>query len=57
MCQVLIVRLLNIPGLSICQGSEFSRVHLGLPIFKGTLGFNYYDRVLNMHQDAIKEGI
>ena len=32
----------------------------GFWIFKGTLGFTYfhkYDRVLNMHQDAIKEGI
>ena len=43
------VKVLNIPGLSICQGFEF----------QGYRGFNYfrkYDRALGMGWDAIMEG-
>ena len=39
----------NIPGLSICQGSE-------CPEYTMFAYFRKYDRVLNMRWDAIMEG-
>ena len=41
------VRFLNIPEFPVCQGSEFPGLHR-----QGS----EYDRVLNMHWDAIVEG-
>ena len=55
------VRVLNIPGLSICQASEYSRIinMAGLWISRIDTWFTYfrkYDSLLNMRWEATMEG-
>ena len=43
------VRVLTIPGLSTCQGSEFPALHR-------VTYFHKFERVLNKRRNAIMEG-
>ena len=48
MCWLLNFRVLSIPGLSICQGSEFSGLHR-TPVFIDMT-------IMNMGRDPVTEG-
>ena len=47
--------VLNMSELSIFQECQYARV-LNFQGYAGFANFRKFDRVLNMHQDAIKEG-